>query len=745
MHNKRTYELLNLDTGNSITLDGVGRNTEPIVESSDKTWKRSTKDFAFTFEFSKDYQFTQNGALFITNAYNNRDVEANVQFKEIRYHPHTDIPYTYIIGVLDFSEYSRGKTKVSIPIKSGGLKALIKSKRSKKVELGVLESLNGKAIDPLITKQFAVVNRSVVLASKLETNTDNETSDELVFVGRSPSYYGSSSIPLSVVYQSDTGVVPSLPNMTNENSDTIVFSTAFYDNSDTNKNLELKITGSVNVRIKRVFFLNTINFEDVYRNGTTSFSAKLLIYNPSGNIKNRIACSNSVLFSTSPISNNPSFGYNEVTDHKLIIEKEINLQIDAGDYICLMIEYNYSPFIFQTAFIVNKTNTKVKAEITETSNINDINRRSKCVLNKDAGENLMQIITGEKNRYYSEYFSNSEFELTATTTGKWIRGFLDSKYTTSFNDFIANAKSILAMAYNVEVIKGVETIVHEPLKHFFQQGVVLELPNQVSDVKRSVAKEFVFSSVSSGYKKPSGDNLYEEVSGLKEVNITNDYIAPITKITQDYDILSPYSADSEGKELTARLSTQTNPTTDYRRDNNIFNLDLKDVGTDVYAERTWQDDYEIAPYSDNSDNPVFEPDTLTGLRFTPFRNMERHFWLLNNAYTKEANKFIRYASTRGNAEFITKKANEEAKSENGKYPISELEPPLFMSKWVKFKHVVTDDIISVLEGTTNINGREIPNLYFKIGFINEFGNKEYGYLFELKPDKAGEWKILKAL
>ena len=84
-------------------------------------------------------------------------------------------------------------------------------------------------------------------------------------------------------------------------------------------------------------------------------------------------------------------------------------------------------------------------------------------------------------------------------------------------------------------------------------------------------------------------------------------------------------------------------------------------------------------------------------------------------------------------------------AENGKYLIADLEPPLFVSKWVKFKHVVTDDIVKILEGTKNVNGREIPNLYFKIGFINEFGNKEYGYLFELKPDKAGEWKILKAL
>jgi len=38
----------------------------------------------------------------------------------------------------------------------------------------------------------------------------------------------------------------------------------------------------------------------------------------------------------------------------------------------------------------------------------------------------------------------------------------------------------------------------------------------------------------------------------------------------------------------------------------------------------------------------------------------------------------------------------------------------------------------------------IPNFYFKAEFINEFGLREYGYLFELKPNKEGKWKLLKA-
>jgi len=39
----------------------------------------------------------------------------------------------------------------------------------------------------------------------------------------------------------------------------------------------------------------------------------------------------------------------------------------------------------------------------------------------------------------------------------------------------------------------------------------------------------------------------------------------------------------------------------------------------------------------------------------------------------------------------------------------------------------------------------VPNYYGKVQFINEYGQKEYGYLIELKPNKEGKWKLLKAI
>ena len=49
-----------------------------------------------------------------------------------------------------------------------------------------------------------------------------------------------------------------------------------------------------------------------------------------------------------------------------------------------------------------------------------------------------------------------------------------------------------------------------------------------------------------------------------------------------------------------------------------------------------------------------------------------------------------------------------------------------------------------VEGTTEILGKKIPNFYGLVEFMNNDGQLEKGFLFSLKPNGAGKWKILKS-
>ena len=83
-------------------------------------------------------------------------------------------------------------------------------------------------------------------------------------------------------------------------------------------------------------------------------------------------------------------------------------------------------------------------------------------------------------------------------------------------------------------------------------------------------------------------------------------------------------------------------------------------------------------------------------------------------------------------------------SENGNIINSELTTPRFFPEWIEFEHVCDFWTMQQVEGFTTIQGKEIPNFYGLVEFINENNEKEKGFLFNLKPNGKGAWKLLKS-
>lgn len=743
-YNKREYKLVNTDNGKEVVLNGTSTNNEiRNYLDSDYTIKRSTKNFSLTKQISKSIEFTGSGAAFLRAAYDSKGTEANVKFYEYRFNPETDVPYIYIIADFDFNNYKRTKTTVEIPFTTGGLSALISSKQSTKYELNRTESIDGVDIGELNINEFAGVSRPLDLTTLLETSDNEQSSNDFRMRYGENYRYGFYSLPFDATYDSDdtiAGVPNGLFNViaASEVNGSMYFqelnnnrSQLFLYDADVDKNLDIDI--KLNFRAD---FIRNDNLDDNY------------------------ACVALVKFQggDDPIFQMPVLPLNDYAHENFIIIKDLtslaqgqsqfvdveyslNIDVSAGESLGLFVFGGgyFETFLGAATLDFNIEAMENSIFIQEFSQRDDINRRSQFVLNNDTGKRLLAIINSNEQTYKSEHFESSEFKYTGVTSGKYLRGFTDESITLSLKDWLENSYALYGMSYNIEYINGKETLVHEPLKHFMRSEVVIKIPEQVNNVSRSVANDFIFSSVTSGYKKPSGDNLYEEVNGLNEYNTVNEYVTPITKTENDYDIQSPFRADSEGKELTYRRNIVDFPTEDYRTDNTIFNLDLKDIGTGVYTERVWQDDYEEAPQN------IFSPDTATGLRLTPWRNMQRHFWFLKSSFYRLTDKYIRYASSIGNSSLITKKDNEEERSENGDIQVSSIENSIFVSEWIEFEYPLNYDLINKVNGFTDVDGRKIPNMYFKIEFINEFKEKEYGYLFELQPQKEGKWKLLKAL
>ena len=719
-----TYKFINNDTGAELKLD-TPQSADPINwDNSEKTLKRSPKTFGVVTELSKDLEFVKESKAFLDTAYLIKGIEASVSMEEYRNYPDKDGDYLHSTGVFDFSQYKTSKIKTKVPFKTGGLNAQIKAQFKEKLELERLESITGAAIDELSKIDFNLSARQILRLSELKSEP-YETSQ----------YYGdvSNSYPeilnitplMSLVSDSDSANLqqvvlepvgltisgaPILDRLNLEQGN------CFYFNSDLAKtitatiDIDVELSGSYDSRVCFVALIKTdSNF-------------------------NRIAHPNEVLYDDGSLINGTLL---------LKVNTTISIDLAQNENLSLVVFAD----VFRNSGVANAQiryyPKPITINISEDSTFSDT--PTKAVRFHEVGEKLMQIITGKKKAFYSEFFGRKdlgyantrEFGNVAFSLGFWISQFFDKKFQFSLSDYLETANAIFNTGYGIEMINGKETLVLEDLKYFFQEEIGIVLPNQVSNVEREVATEFYNSSIEIGYEKPDGDILYQEAMGLDEYNGKRGFTQPITRVDTAFKKISKARADRYGIEFARRKPKESFPEQDTRYDSSAFLFDLIDeIGQ--FRERLWQDDYETAPTG------VYSPETATNLRLTPFRNLERHGWFFGSGLQKFQTDKIRFSNSTLKSKLTTKKTSEVARSENGDILVSDLQRPRFIPEWVTFDYKVDFAINEMVYGKTNANGRMIPNYYFKIQFINELGLTEYGYLFELKPNKEGKWKILTA-
>ena len=114
-------------------------------------------------------------------------------------------------------------------------------------------------------------------------------------------------------------------------------------------------------------------------------------------------------------------------------------------------------------------------------------------------------------------------------------------------------------------------------------------------------------------------------------------------------------------------------------------------------------------------------------------DMTTNAW--NSSYATDATYANNLSNTPGNG-------NEYA--ENGNIINSEIAAPRFLPEEIEFEHVCDFDVMQQVNGFTTILGKRILNFYGLVEFINERNEVEKGFLFNLKPNGKGQWKVLKA-
>ena len=197
---------------------------------------------------------------------------------------------------------------------------------------------------------------------------------------------------------------------------------------------------------------------------------------------------------------------------------------------------------------------------------------TKAILAYELVDRLVTIATGKERVFYSDFLGRTDLgypvdgkgSLTGCTHGFWVRNFdkfpiptegppkienLFKPLTTSFKDCVSSLDAVWCAGIGIENVNNKEIVRLEELSYFYNKNVTIKLPNQVKNVKRSIAVDKYYSSIEVGYEL---GGTYEEACGLDEYNTKTTYTTVINRLNNVFQKLSKYRADSYGLEFARR-------------------------------------------------------------------------------------------------------------------------------------------------------------------------------------------------
>lgn len=679
--------------------------------------------------FSENLKFVDEAAEFIKFVDETYGIQAKLQILKEQKHPTQNKWLRWYTLDLDMSTMIENEDdSVSIKINASGIEELIKNRDGEKTEIERLETMDGQPMGPIPIRFFMNQGRKIFLVSKLkETTLSLYTTNWLV-----------NSPPLTVTSQSDEKVVYTFAhtdgtwrvNFTSDATSVTAYpqnQQFFYLRSDRAKTI--KVGFDIKFKIK----FNT--------SGTPSYQNVTIGVQKAKYIEGETADPDGYYTFIHEFIGNG--GTAEQTFEFNNIDNPIEFDLEEDDCLCYLLFFPISLSGIKNFY------TPIKDNIVVSEDSEFPQTWCRYLLAHELVDRQLEIMTSKKNLLYSKalglggagYSTNGFASLTAFAHGHWIRGFdkapVDDEenrykpFSISFKDTLESLMAIWNVGLGIEKIGYSERVRIEDLKWFYQMVTTIKLPYEVTNYKEYYATEKIYNGVEVGYEK-GGE--YEEAMGLDEPNGKSNYTSVLTRVKNAYKAVSKVRTDNYGPEFARRKSMFKYPTTDTSYDSDVWAFHLKE---DLWNLRKWQDDFAIAPKG------IYSPETAYNLMFSLVYLIKRHGWRIAAGLLKYPNEYLTFGSSSANSNLETKLIGGTELKQNVSIKNSDLERARDCGKWMEFEHPVDFDLHQKIIGTTKINGEDVPNLYGLVEFKHK-GVTKRGFLFNLKPNDKGVWKLLKA-
>jgi hypothetical protein len=370
---------------------------------------------------------------------------------------------------------------------------------------------------------------------------------------------------------------------------------------------------------------------------------------------------------------------------------------------------------------------------------------SKVVLPHEFFTFWIELLTGQKNAFYSEFFGRTDI-LNTDGTQKYVQDgegaylslcdghmlrnlpITENPFNTSFVDAFKAYHYIFCLSGQTEFIGNTEVFRIEKWKDVVSQETAVDLGELIAEWEASINGDLTWSSVNIGYKF----RKLEDLNGLTMYNEEINYRTPLNNIDNTLKLVTDYIAADYIIEQQRRLQYDLYPDTDGRNDKGIFLIDTVRNGLGDLISRTTQG-FDIA-----SITGILAPEKAYNLSISPARMFGNWGSYVNACLIKENNRTLVLTKSASNNQLSTQLLTETTPvNEGSDVLISTLDKPLYEND----KYVIGDaPLTKAMYDAIEANPQGI--ISFKVKGIDYFG---YGDITSYKSNGSkGSFTLIKA-
>jgi hypothetical protein len=672
-------------------------------ESDQKELLRSEKYEGIFYVLSNNLMFYKDAKDALQSAYDIFGIKADIRIERESRNENTDVWEIDYVGYLDFKTYKKNKNFISLKVNESKFFQNIEARFNEQFELERLTDLKNNPIPVLPYDVVSFEGREIFRETVFTIGREE---------GKPQNYYcqigaissGSVAIPMDLTTRSDANAfAPAIDttiqgDFSNESA-VVNNQTTSISNFRTNQLFYLTAEESITYKIK-VKFKATVRETSQIVAPNKVFRIDRCEFDDS-NITYKWNTIESFVLGSITVSNNN-------VDYILNVDTEIDVDLLEGESLVFFMYNNTNPSQGGRVFLTVE-DLEIKMETVDASRTTITNG---ITVNR-AFQRLFRIITGI-DTYASDLLTIGTWADLLITNGFKIRNIPDKNITISLKDLYEAMNTIDDIAIVIE-----NNTVRVENKAFVYRNIVGFELGQVSEVERIIDEKAHFSAIEIGY---DFNGEYEEVNGLDEFNIKNRYSTCIDTVENELKAVSKVRADAYGMTLAQQKQYEDNLKLDTKYDKFNYFLDCKLNNVGIYELRKWQDDFEDEPTG------IFSPASAFNLRLSPFNCLLRKSKTISSGLQKFPTELLIYSSTEGNSQLVT------LYPERAEIPNSELPVPFYLPEEIEFTRKIS-----------MIQFRQlVQNKYNLVKFVNEEGDEEYGFILNVKPNKEGKFKLIKA-